>query len=146
MSPLPHSCPECGAVLDDPKDQSDPMRRRFFAIVREAWHNLPDDKRERFPSSEILRKTALCRVGWAESRQITCGNRKAALEVAILARHLDRYAIVDVSETVVTVFTARSMSKRQCPKKTFLEVSERALDWVSALLGTDAATLGQVAA
>lgn len=140
------SCPECGAILDDPKDQSDPMRRRFFALVREVWINLNDEKRARFPSSEILRKTALCRIGWAECKVVTCGNKKAAQEVALLASHLDRYAVVDVSETVVTVFTARSMSKRQCPKKTFLDVSEKALDWLSQLIGTDAATLGQVAA
>lgn len=29
-------CPECGCLLDDPRDQSDALRRRFFAIVREA--------------------------------------------------------------------------------------------------------------
>lgn len=146
MSDKIASCPECGAILDDPSDHSDPLRRRFFALVREVWSNLPDHIRKQFPSSEVLRKTALCRVGWAECKVVTCGNRKAAQEVAALAGHLDRYAVVDVSETVVTVFTARSMSKRQCPKKTFLEVSEKALDWLSQLIGTDAATLGKVAA
>ena len=142
----PTHCPDCGAVLDDPKDQSDAMRRRFFALVRETWNNLPDVQRERYPSSELLRKTALCRVGWAECKVVTCGSKKAALDVSLLSKHLDRYAIVDVSETVVTVFTARSMSKRQCPKKTFLDVSEKVLDWLSALLGTDIATLGRAAA
>lgn len=138
-------CHECGAILDDPKDQSDPMRRRFFALVREVWLNLPDQHRERFPSSEILRKTALCRVGWAECRVVTCGTKAAAQETALLARHLDRYAVVDVAGTVVTVFTARSMNKRHCPKKTFLQVSEKVLDWLSQLIGTDAATLGKAA-
>lgn len=138
-------CPECGAILDDPKDHSDPMRRRFFAIVREVWQNLPDDQRARFPSSEVLRKTALCRVGWAECKVVTCGTGKAAQEVALLASHLDRYAVIDVSGTVVTVFTARSMSKRQCPKKTFLEVSEKVLDWMSQLIGTDASALRSAA-
>lgn len=138
-------CPECGAILDDPKDQSDPMRRRFFALVREVWLNLPDHHRERFPSSEILRKTALCRVGWAECKVVTCGSSKVAQEMALLARHLDRYAVVDIAGTVVTVFTARSMNKRSCPKKTFLDVSEKALDWLSQLIGTDAGSLGRAA-
>lgn len=139
------SCPDCGALLDDPKDQSDPLRRRFFALVREVWQNLPDQHRGLYPSSEVLRKTALCRIGWAECKVITCGSGKNAAEVAVLAKHLDRYAIVDVAGTVVTVFTARSMNKRHCPKKTFLEVSEKALDWLSALIGTDAAALGRAA-
>lgn len=138
-------CPECGAILDDPKDQSDAMRRRFFALVRETWLNLPEIHRDRFPSSEVLRKTALCRVGWAECKVVTCGTKVDAQEMAILARHLDRYAIVDVAGTVVTVFTARSLNKRACPKKTFLDVSEKALDWLSALIGTDAASLGRAA-
>jgi len=144
VTQAPH-CPECGALLDDPKDHSDAMRRRFFAIVREAWSNLPDVERARFPNSEVLRKTALCRIGWAECKVVTCGSNKAAQEVALLASHLDRYAIVDITGTVVSVFTARSMSKRHCPKKTFLEVSEKALDWISTVLGTDAATLGKAA-
>ncbi len=136
-------CPECGCLLDDPRDQSDQMRRRFFAIVREVYGTLPDHLRRQYPSSEILRKTALCRVGWAECKVVTCGSNKAAQEVASLTHHLDRYAIVDVQGSVVTVFTARSMNKRHCPKKTFLEVSEKVLDWLSELIGTDAATLSK---
>ena len=136
-------CPECGAVLDDPRDHSDPMRRRFFSIVRLVWTNLPDALRIQYPSSEVLRKTALCRIGWAECKVLTCETHKAAQEVALLSKYLDRYAIVDVSETVVTVFTARSLSKRHCPKKTFKEISDKAEEWLSALIGTDAATLGK---
>lgn len=145
MANKPLHCQECGALFDEPSDHSDAARRRFFAIVREAWSNLPDVERARFPNSEVLRKTALCRIGWAECKVVTCGSNKAAQEVALLASHLDRYAIVDITGTVVSVFTARSMSKRHCPKKTFLEVSEKALDWISTVLGTDAATLGKAA-
>lgn len=132
-------CPSCGTVFEpeDENDHSDPMRRRFFAIVRDVWANLPDDLRERFPSVEVLRKTALCRAGWAECMVATCGTKAATTEMVRVAKSLDRYAIVDVAGTVVTIFTARSLKKRHCPKKTFLQVSEKTLDWLSQLIGTD---------
>ena len=121
------------------------MRRRFFAIVRDVWANLPDHLRAQYPHSEILRKTALCRTGWCDVQTVTAGNKTAALEVAAMAKRLDRYAIVDVQGTVVMVFTARSMRKRVCPKKTFIDVSEKVLDWLSELVGADVAEAGRAA-
>lgn len=131
------ACHECGAILDDPADQSDPMRRRFFAIVRAVWKTLPDALAKQYPSPVHLRKAALCRVGWCESKVTTCGNRTSAIQVAALVSHLDRYAIVDITGSVVTVFTARSLRKRGCPKKTFSEVSRKCLQWLSDLVGSD---------
>jgi len=130
-------CPECGCILDDPKDHSDPRRKRFFAILRETWQTLPDHLVAQYPSSEHLRKAALCRVGWCDSNTVACGSRTAAVEVAAMARKLDRYAVTDMSGTVVTVFTARSLSKRHCPKKQFMDVSEKVLDWLAQTTGAD---------
>jgi hypothetical protein len=131
------SCPECGAVLSDPADHSDPARRRYFAIMREAWENLPDHWRTLLPTSEHLRKHALCRVGWCETTVATCGSNKAAIEVAALARKLDTYAVVDIRGSVVTVSTARSQAKRSQPKKPFLECADKVYMVLSEMLGTD---------
>lgn len=137
--PKVSTCPECGCILDDPKEHSDPQRRRFFAIVREVWVNLPESLSQQYPDSEVLRKTALCRTGWCDVQTVVAGNKAAALEFAAVIRRIDRYAIVDVQGTVVMVFTARSMQKRQCPKKQFGEVSGKVLDWLSNLIGSDVA-------
>lgn len=133
----PASCPECGCLLDDPRDHSDPARRRFFAILREVWQTLPEELSRRYPSSEHLRKAALVTVGWCDSKTVACGSKAAALEVAAMAQYLDRYAVVAIVGPVVTVYTARSMSKRQCPKKSFMELTGKVFDWLSQLVGND---------
>jgi protein gp37 len=42
----------------------------YFASVNEAWLNLSESDAERFPSVEHLRKFALIRTGFANSRQL----------------------------------------------------------------------------
>ena len=130
-------CPECGCLLDDPKNHSDPMRRWFFVTIHKTWASLPDHIAARFPSSEHLRKEALCRIGWCEVKVVTAGTKAATESIAAMCRHLDSYAIVDVSGTVVTVFTARSIAKRACPKDRFKEISDKVMDWLSQLVGAD---------
>lgn len=132
----PVTCPDCGAILDD-GNHSDPARRRFFAIVREVWQTLPDDLVQRYPSPEHLRKAALISVGWCDSTTVAAGSKTAAPEVAAMARRLDRYAVATITGTVVQVFTARSMSKRHCPKSAFIPISGQVYDWLSQLVGSD---------
>lgn len=131
------TCPHCGVELVNAKEHSDPMRRMFFSEVRKIWETLPDHYARLYPSSEHLRKAALCRAGWADSTTVTCGNKTAAIEVAAMCRHLDKYAIVDLEGSVVTVFTARSLAKRVCPKKQFTEVADKALNWCNQLVGIE---------
>lgn len=130
-------CPSCGELLDDPRDHSDAARRRFFAIIREVWQTLPDHLAQQHVSAEHLRKAALIHAGWCDSKTIAAGSKTAALEVAALSKHLDRYAIANVSGSVVTVFTARSISKRACPKAQFMPLSEKVYTWLSQLVGSD---------
>ena len=132
-------CPHCGCELVNPKEHSDPMRRMFFAAIRDIWQTLPDHVAPMYPSSEHLRKAALVRAGWCNSTTTACGNRATAIRVAALARHLDEYAIVDISGSVVTVFTAKSMAKRACPKADFKRVADQALMWANGLIGVEKA-------
>lgn len=133
----PESCPECGAILADPAEQSDAARRRFFAIMRDAHANMPDHWRTLLPSPEHLRKFILCRTGHCDSTATTCGNKKMAANVAALARKLDAFAVVDVVGSIVTVATARSMRKRACPKAVFMPLSEKAYAYLNEMLGYD---------
>lgn len=133
----PQHCPECGAILDDPRDHSDPARRRFFAIIREVWQTLPDDVAKHYASSEHLRKAALIHCGWCESITIAAGSKTAALEIAAKLPQLDRYAIARPQGSIVEIFTARSIAKRACPKAQFMPLSEKVYTWLSQLVGSD---------
>jgi hypothetical protein len=122
-------CPDCGSILDDTNDHSDPMRRYFFATLRDVHDNMPEHWRELCPSTEHLRKYALCRVGWCDVRAINCGNARVASDVAAAAKSLDRFAVVDIRDSTVTIYTARSMSRRSAPKKVFRELVNKVWDW-----------------
>lgn len=142
-------CPECGAVLvgDDPIDDydSDPARRRYFAILRGVWQNLPDHWRQLLPSPTHLRKYALVKAGHCDTAIVNCGSQKAAVEVAAMAKRLDRFAVTDVRGAVVVIYVARSQKKRVQPKKQFLECADRVYDILADIIGADPAELGRAA-
>lgn len=130
-------CPDCGSVLVDPAEQSDAARRRFFAIIKDAYDNMPEHWRPLIASSEHLRKWALCKVGHCDVRVTECGSKAAAERVAALARMLDGFAVVEIRSSIVTVMVALSISRRACPKKMFMPLTERVYAYLNEMLGYD---------
>ncbi|MNE84166.1 hypothetical protein D3C80_1810410 [compost metagenome] len=59
------------------------------------------------------------------------------MRVAAFIKPMDEYAVVDVREAVVRVFTAQSQSYRAMGKKVFAESKEKVLDAIAALIGAD---------
>ena len=127
-------------------DRSSRSHRHFFACVNEAWQNLPEDLAERFPTSEHLRKYALIRAGYRDERSIVAASKAEAQRMASFVKPMDEYAVVTVSEAVVTVYTAKSQSTRAMGKKTFQESKEAVLDVLAALIHVDRDTLERQAA
>ena len=113
------------------------MRKRFFAQIRDVHSNLRDEHRQRWPSAEIMRKHALINVGYCDSMQVAAGSKAAAPRIADAFKHMDRYCLVDVRDSVLTVFTARSMSRNSLRKPQFHEVAEAALHWIFQQTGID---------
>lgn len=142
----PVCCPNCGEEITSDYMSADPARRRFFAALRDAHANLRDEHRERWPNAEILRKHALCAIGYCDAMTIACGSKSAAPGIANAFRLKDAYCIATVRGDVVTVFTARSMARRALPKKEFLQVAQRVFDWLYQTTGIDADKAGQAAA
>lgn len=127
--------------LVEHQDRSQASHSHYFASLAEAWANLPDDLAERWPTPEHLRKFALIKAGYADSRQIVASSRAEALRLASFIRPMDEYAVVTVAEAVVTVFTARSQSKRAMGAKDFQASKQAVLDYVAGLIGTTTETL-----
>lgn len=130
-------CPECGCELIDPKLHNDPMRRMFFASLREAWDSLPDALRANYPSQEAFRKAALINAGWCDTSMTLCGSNRAAHEVKLLVLAMDRFSIVKIEGAVIRVHRARSLAKRSCPKKQFQDVADKALNWAHSQIGVE---------
>jgi hypothetical protein len=125
------------------EDRSMRSHRFYFASINEAWKNLPEDLAERFATPDALRKFALIKAGYRDERSIAASSKAEALRVAAFVRPMDEYAVVTVSDALVTVFTAKSQSTRAMGKKAFGESKERVLDIVSAMIGTSKQALQQ---
>lgn len=130
-------CPDCGSIIGDEPMSADPMRRRFFAIVRDVHANLPEPLRQRFPSSEALRKHALIAAGHCDQVTLIAASEEGAVSLATFLRRKDRFAIMDIKGAILTIWTARSMSRRALLKPQFKEVSQKALDWIQETTGID---------
>lgn len=132
-------CPDCGCEIGGDYMSADPMRRRFFAALRDAWANLPDSMRERFPNAEVLRKTALISIGYCDVMTVVAGSKSAAPHIAHAFRARDQYCIAVPRGDVVTVYTARSMARRVLLKKDFREVADKVFHWIAQETGIDPA-------
>ena len=129
--------------LEPREDRSSRSHAHYFAALHEAWLNLPAEWTERFPSEDHLRKYALIKTGFCDQRTFVCSSKAEARRLLPFIAQMDQYAVVTVSETVVTVYTARSQSMRAMGKKPFGESKEAVLDYVASLIGTTSDALAK---
>lgn len=129
--------------LEEVQDRSAASHRHYFAAVNNAWANLPENLADRFPSSEHLRKFALCKSGFRDERTFVASSKAEALRLAAFIRPIDDYAIVAVSDRTVTQYTAWSQSQAAMGKAEFQRSKDAVLDVLAEMIGTDPATLGR---
>jgi hypothetical protein len=108
----------------------------FFAMLHEAFMNLPDDLAERFQTPDHLRKYALIKAGFYDERSVCCSSKAEAQRIAAFMRPLDNYAIVIASEAVVRIFTAKSQSLKAMGKDEFQRSKTAVLEIVSSMIAT----------
>lgn len=111
----------------------------YFATLNEIWLSLPEAYGDRIASVEHLRKFALIRTGYRDERSIVCASKAEARRVAAFMKPLNDFAIITVEEATVTVYTAKSQSKKAMGRKVFQKSKEKVLDWCQGLLERTAA-------
>ncbi len=115
---------------------SQASRGHYFASLKEVWRNLPENRAEQFPTPEHLRKYALIKCGYADSRQFVARTGAEARELQMFVRPSnDEYALILVDRCVVTIWTAQSQSERAMGKKAFNESKNAVLDYAQSLIG-----------
>ena len=129
--------------MEPVEERTAKSHRFYFACINEAWQSMPDDFAERFPTPDHLRKFALIKAGFADSRQIVAASRAEALRLASFIRPMDEYAVVSVSDAVVTVWTAQSQSMRAMGKERFKASKDGVLAAIETMLDLEPGTLGQ---
>jgi hypothetical protein len=130
-------------VLEPYEERSMASHKQFFASVREAWKNLPEEAADRYDTPEKLRKWALCKAGYADETYFEFESEQKAHAVAGLMRKLDEFAIVTVKQNHIRVYRAKSQSIHAMGKEDF-EASKRAvLDILSGTIGVSRKALEQ---
>jgi hypothetical protein len=129
--------------LEAIEERSAVSHRHYFACIHDAWLNIPEHLADRFPTSEALRKFALIKTGYADERSIVCATKAEAQRVAAFVKPMDTYAVVAVSEAVVTVYTAKSQSMKAMGRKVFQESKDAVLGYVADLIGVTPDALAQ---
>lgn len=121
--------------------RSQASHNQFFAIVHRAWENLPEHLAERFPTAEHLRKYALIKAGYRDERTIVAASKAEAQRLAAFVRPMDEYAVVTVSEAVVSVYTAQSQSMKSMGKQRFQASKDAVLAVLAEMIGVSPETL-----
>jgi hypothetical protein len=121
-------------VLAPHEPRSKRSHDHFFAVVHEAWLNLPELGAHRFPTEDHLRKFALIRTGWRDERSIYIGSKAAAGRVAAFIRQYDDFAIVDASGPTITVWTAKSQTLKAMGPRDFQTSKTDVIEWLAKAL------------
>lgn len=121
--------------LEIVEERSREAHNHFFACVHEAWANLPDHVAERFPTANHLRKWCLIKAGYRDERTFVAKSAPQAVELAAFIKPMDDFALVTVTDCVVSVFTAKSQSMRAMGRKDFQDSKQKVLDVLADMLG-----------
>lgn len=120
---------------------SSASRRHYHAVLNEGWNNLPERVAPRFPSSEHLRKYLLMRTGHRKETFIATESNEAALQVATGLRAKNEFAIVQVRDTTVVMWEAKSQSDLVMDKAEFERSKNDVLDSLAEMIGVERQTL-----
>ncbi len=149
MAPLPRFRKQCDSQfvvgeeypLTILEARSRATHNHYFAWLGEAWKNLPEDIASDFPSAEHLRKTALCKTGWATQKNFVCESRDHAMQLAAFVRSVDTFAVITVRENIVRIYEAVSQSAAAMGAEPFKQSKNDVLNWVATLLDVKPAQL-----
>ena len=128
------------------EDRSMRSHSHFFAVINEAWMNLPEDKAEAFPTPDHLRRYALIKANYCDTRTIACSSRAEAHKVAAFIKPMDTFALVVPFDDTVTVWTAKSQSLKAMGRKDFQKSKTAVLDIISSMIGVSSRELEKSAA
>lgn len=121
--------------LAPPQERSMKSHGHYFAVLHQAWLNLPEDKALEFVDAEALRARALIACGFAKSRQFVASTKAEAVRIAAFIRFDRHYSVVTVKDFVVTEFTAASQSLKAMGPKVFQQSKEAVFEYAAALCG-----------
>ena len=110
-------------------------RAGFFAEARRCFNSLHEGDK-RYLSPEHFRKMALIQGGWYRLQQYVMSTPEDAHKIALEARR-NPYAVIEVKENCVNIWTAKSIAGGALRGKQWQEVKEAALRWTREQVDPD---------
>jgi len=126
-------CPSCGHVLDGhAKARSLPDHRRFFGVIRAAFHHWNEAHEFQPDNEEHLRKWLLCKAGYRDVTTIPCEfaeDQPALLRLVTLAaegavKAAGGYAFLRPHGGGIAVFSAKSIAWDKLKQSQFHEIRD----------------------
>ena len=122
--------------------RSSASHKHFFAIIHDAWMQLPEDIMDELPSSEHLRAWALCKAGYCDKEIIKCASNDDAIRLAAITKSAgSKIRIVEVTGKIVTIWTPHSQSVKAMGAKEFQRSKDKILNVIAELIHVDPTTL-----
>ena len=128
------TCPHCAG------NHSDPMRRRFFGIVREAFIHWPVNAEFKPVDSEHLRAWLLTKVGYRTQTEIPHKGLDPEAVTAIataVIRAASKQSFPAVHKGRIYVLTPKSIAKNKSRHRELVAVFESVEHLVCEVLGID---------
>lgn len=129
-------------VWEHINQRSSESHKHYFAVIADAWGNLPEEMATALPSPEHLRKFSLVKCGYCTIVNIACATNADAVRACAQFLAMDTYSVCSINDRLVTVATATSQSMKAMGNKTFQESKNKVLDLISQMIGADATQAG----
>ncbi len=129
--------------MDEANIRSRKSHDHFFAVVKDAWLNLPDEVTDRFANPDSLRYHALIHTGYRDERTIVAASKAEALRMAAFMRPASDQVIVIVRGPVIVEWTAKSQSYKAMGKVEFQKSKDAVLDYLASMVGVKTEDLAE---
>lgn len=139
-------CQCCGCdVSGNDKPRSLPQLRRFFGMIRAAYHHWPETCEQQFGSDEELRKHLTMRAGWRDVAAriplvgVPADLTKMVVRQAFAAAGTHAWPVIHNGELVIWV--PRSIAFHSMGPQEFGQLSDAVAVVIKDMTGMDAETL-----
>jgi hypothetical protein len=151
MTPMPHFRKLAGEAfkvgrlyrLAEAEPRSATSHRHYFAVINEAWLNMPETEREQWLTPDELRKWCLTFTGWRTIREYPARTETEAIRVMKYLQGDERYSRVEVDRetNIVRQIIPMSQSEPAMSRTDFQKSKDDVFRVLAEKLGVDVDTL-----
>lgn len=121
-------------IIDPEQERDMNSHRHYFAALKEAWKNLPEELERKYPTEDIFRKKLLIETGYFHMDEIICDTARDAATVAAFMAPLDPSTTIVVRGNCIRKFTARSQSIQAMGREEFQKSKWDVLNLAASLI------------